>query len=162
MDVTAKVVKHLTYPLWVSKNRSSRLRCLAALEQTQFLSGEELRRLQWRRLKRLLEHAYANCLYYKRLFDSLGANPNDINSYGRVRGVALSHQDEFLKLACCEARLDGSDRPRPDSRERLTGEVDACLGQPWLPDRQRRQKHSESARTYVHAPPVPDGLAMIG
>ncbi len=51
---------------------------LRGLERTQWLTPSEIRELQRRRLCALIEHAYANVPYYRRVFDERGLHPADI------------------------------------------------------------------------------------
>ncbi len=50
------------------------------LEQTQRLSAEELRQLQWKRLKRTLQHAYEHVPYYRNTWDALKVHPDRIRT----------------------------------------------------------------------------------
>ena len=50
------------------------------LEASQFLSTKELRALQLRRLRLLLEHAYRRCPFYREQFQTLGLSPEEIRS----------------------------------------------------------------------------------
>lgn len=50
------------------------------LEQSQWLSYDELRDLQFASLKKLLVHAVSHCPYYRELYSSLGLNPLDLKS----------------------------------------------------------------------------------
>ena len=48
------------------------------LERTQWLSRPELERLQFRSLRRLIDHTFAHCLYYQTAWRSLRLNPHDV------------------------------------------------------------------------------------
>lgn len=54
------------------------MRCLDALEQSQWWSKDKLLELQNERLRRLLSHAYDSVPYYRKLFDERSMKPNDI------------------------------------------------------------------------------------
>ncbi|HWP59897.1 MAG TPA: hypothetical protein VNL14_18545 [Candidatus Acidoferrales bacterium] len=56
------------------------LAILAALKESESLSPDELRELQWRRLKRLLQYAFDHTPYYRALFQKLGARPGDVST----------------------------------------------------------------------------------
>ena len=60
-------------------------------EKNQWLSGEELRELQWQRLGKLLEHAFNTSPFYRESFDSAGLKPKDIQS-----------PSDFIKLPIVE------------------------------------------------------------
>jgi len=53
---------------------------LYRLKRNECLSPEALERLQWRKLKRLLRHAYDNVPYYHHLFNEARITPEDIKS----------------------------------------------------------------------------------
>ncbi|KON27198.1 hypothetical protein AC481_05565 [miscellaneous Crenarchaeota group archaeon SMTZ-80] len=48
------------------------------LEKTQWHASEELKELQWKRLKEVLNYAYGNILYYQKRFKEIGIHPDDI------------------------------------------------------------------------------------
>jgi phenylacetate-CoA ligase len=51
---------------------------LKELEETQWYTKEELKKLQWHKLKSLLQHAYKNVPYYHSQFKKSGIIPEDI------------------------------------------------------------------------------------
>ena len=51
---------------------------LKELNQTQWLSSDELLALQQNKLQRLVEYAYQNVPYYHHIFDQIGFHPNDL------------------------------------------------------------------------------------
>ncbi len=51
-----------------------------ALEQIETASIDELRSVQLQRLKKTLQHAYANSSVYKKKFDEAGVHPDDLKS----------------------------------------------------------------------------------
>jgi len=53
---------------------------LKRLEETQWYTREELRKLQWHKLKRLLQHAYEHVPYYQKQFKKSGLSPESINN----------------------------------------------------------------------------------
>jgi phenylacetate-CoA ligase len=55
-------------------------RYLGELERTQWLPVEELRQLQLRRLRRLLQHAYEHVGYYREFFQTGGIVPEDVRT----------------------------------------------------------------------------------
>jgi len=61
---------------------------MAELDRIQWLSREELLALQRRNLHRLLDYAYAYVPYYRRLFDQVGFQPDDL----------LEDPDSFQKV----------------------------------------------------------------
>jgi phenylacetate-CoA ligase len=64
------------------------------LKGLEFTSKDDLERLQLRRLKSLLQHAYLTVPFYKRAFDAAGIKPNQISSLRDLNKVPLlSKQD---------------------------------------------------------------------
>jgi phenylacetate-CoA ligase len=80
-DLFAPIVRHVVAPLWAVEEGSRYLGYVKLLERSQYLTEEELRRRQWHRLKRIIAHAYNNCPFYGRLWDSLGISPDDLRSW---------------------------------------------------------------------------------
>jgi phenylacetate-CoA ligase len=50
----------------------------AELERSQWRSREAIAGLQFQALRRLFEHAYANCPYYRQAWNTLGLHPNQL------------------------------------------------------------------------------------
>ncbi len=51
---------------------------LSTLMKTQWLDTGDLERLQWKKLRRVLHHAYEKVPYYRRLFDQARLTPLDM------------------------------------------------------------------------------------
>lgn len=62
---------------------------LRELELTQWLSTEEIKNLQWQKLKNLLEYAYINVPYYRRVFERLNMSPADITGPADFRELPV-------------------------------------------------------------------------
>ncbi len=72
-----RLVRHVTGPLlqrWAGSRIGAVLR---ELERTQWFPPEQLRELQWVRLRALLRHASTTVPYYQRLFQELGVRAED-------------------------------------------------------------------------------------
>jgi phenylacetate-CoA ligase len=80
MDVMAAITRNIVYPLVEWKNRSNILEYLEDYEKTQYLDKAEIEKLQWERIKNLLDHAYKNVPFYNERFRVLGMTPKDITS----------------------------------------------------------------------------------
>ena len=52
---------------------------LKKLEDTQWYAREDLKKLQWQKLKKLLQHSYKHISYYQKQFKKLGIRPEDID-----------------------------------------------------------------------------------
>jgi phenylacetate-CoA ligase len=81
MDLRQRLARHVCYPLslWRSGDLAQ-LRHLREFERTQHLPADELRALQLKRLRRLLDHAYQQCPFYRRRFDRAGLVPDDVRT----------------------------------------------------------------------------------
>jgi phenylacetate-CoA ligase len=71
--------------------------CKNTLERTQWMEKEELERLQMRKLKALLRHAYDNVPYYHRILRNNGLRPTDFKSLEDTRKIPILKRSS-LKL----------------------------------------------------------------
>ena len=62
-----------------------RLACIPDLVRVERLSPEALRRLQDRRVRRLVHHAYREVPFYRERFDAAGVRPDDISGCDDLR-----------------------------------------------------------------------------
>jgi phenylacetate-CoA ligase len=90
MSLYAGVVRHLLIPLvlW-RRGESKQLAYQREFERTQYLSADELRHLQWTRLRALLRHAYQQCLFYRRRFEQAGLHPDDLRGLEDLRRLPV-------------------------------------------------------------------------
>jgi phenylacetate-CoA ligase len=103
MPLFRQAVRHVFLPLSLWRaGESAQLRYLREFEHTQFLSPEQLRELQWRRLRTLLEHAYAQCPFYAERFRRAGVGPGDFRRLEDLRALPplekheIQEQDEGM------------------------------------------------------------------
>jgi phenylacetate-CoA ligase len=59
----------------------------AALLQAETMDEEELRRLQFRKVIALVDHAWRNVPFYRRQFSAIGFHPGDLKSLGDLAGL---------------------------------------------------------------------------
>lgn len=83
-----KIYQKYFFPFYeeVLKKRKT-LVFLKELDSNQWLSEEEILENQWKRLQRVLIHAYENVPYYRRVFNEQGLHPDHIktqNDFNRV------------------------------------------------------------------------------
>lgn len=71
-------IKHIIYPLYEFYTQRNVLKHLRELKQTQWLSSGEIKKIQWMKLKKILEYTYTNVSYYHRMFKTLNMTPKDI------------------------------------------------------------------------------------
>ena len=83
---------------------------LYRLRRNEWLSPDALKEIQWRKLKRLLRHAYENVPYYHRLFDDAGIRPEDIKSPQDLSKIPITTKAQIQDLAPEEIMARGIDR----------------------------------------------------
>jgi len=87
--------KRIGYPLfWKMRGLEVKSK-LARLQACQWMSKEEIEAIQWRRLNRLLWHAYENVPYYKKMFLDLQTTPEDIRDYSAFRKLPLLSKEDI-------------------------------------------------------------------
>ncbi|KPJ62955.1 MAG: hypothetical protein AMS15_02285 [Planctomycetes bacterium DG_23] len=91
------------------------------MKRNEWLKPQDLARLQWQKLKRLLKHAYENVPYYRRLFQTAGIRPEDIRSHEDLAKIPITTKSQvqalppeeimargFERSKCLELRTSGS------------------------------------------------------
>jgi len=84
---------------------------LQQLRRNLTLSAPELRALQERKLRAVVEHAYANVPYYRDRFDSTGIRPGDIRSLDDLRHLPITSKAD-LRAAGRDAVLARGQDPK--------------------------------------------------
>jgi phenylacetate-CoA ligase len=145
MGLYGRLVRHLLHPLSLWRaGELAEVRYLREFEATQYLSPEEIRALQLERLRRLLDHAYWNCPFYRERFDRLGLVPGDIQELDDLRLVpVLEKQDIQDRRNWMVAR----GWPAPDLILNRTG---GSTGSPMTFYMSRDRKCSRAAATVRH------------
>src|SRR5262249_41434025 len=90
MTLYPQLVRNVFQPLSLWRaGELAQLRYLREFERTQFLTADEVRQLQWERLRTLLQHAYDQCSFYRRRFDRAGLTPGDLHSLEDLRALPV-------------------------------------------------------------------------
>ena len=93
------LARRLIFPLQERIKSKRTHAVLQELERSQWLSANRVRELQFDRLKRHLEFAYQHALYYRRLFDEHGIQPDQIKDFADFRRIPFltreSLRDQF-------------------------------------------------------------------
>src|SRR5579871_3018531 len=90
MTLYPKLVRNVFQPLSLWRaGESAQLRYQREFERSQFLSAEEIRQLQWRRLQALLDHAYRRCPFYRERFERAGLIPSDLRGPDDLRALPV-------------------------------------------------------------------------
>jgi phenylacetate-CoA ligase len=71
-----------------------------------------LRELQYRKLSRLLRHAYSQVPYYRQLFDAGRIRPEDIRTLNDVRHIPVTRRQIYRGVPAEERLAAGSERER--------------------------------------------------
>src|SRR5262245_33371070 len=119
MAIYSRLVRDLFLPLALWRNGElAQLRHLREFERTQFLPEEQLRELQWARLRSLLAHAAAHCPLYRQRFCRAGLTPMGIRSFADLRALPPLEKREIQEHA---ADMVASNWPRHDVLPNQTG-----------------------------------------
>lgn len=77
----ANFYRNILFPFYETfLRRRETLVYLKELEKNQWLPEEELRKIQWEKLQKLLKHVYENVPYYRMIFEERGLYPEDIKT----------------------------------------------------------------------------------
>jgi len=85
---------------------------LYRLKRNEWLKPRDLARLQWRKLKRVLKHAYENVPYYRRLFQTAGIRPEDIKSHEDLAKIPITTRSQIQALPPEEIMARGFERSK--------------------------------------------------
>lgn len=70
---------------------------MAVVERTQWRSLEEIKTLQFRKFKKIINHAYNNVKFYRKKFDSVGIKPEDIKSMSDISRIPFTTKREIAQ-----------------------------------------------------------------
>ena len=82
-------IANLTYRMVQRLRRERVFDALAKMEKSQWESSNDIKLRQWRGFKRVVEHAYANVPYYKRMYDEAGFKPNSLSGIDDLQRVPI-------------------------------------------------------------------------
>jgi phenylacetate-CoA ligase len=88
------IVKNGLFFVWKIKNLHIS-EILKELERTQWLNLEEIKKIQWIKLINLLDYAYNNVPYYKKLFKELNLSPKEITNKEIFRKIPILTKNEI-------------------------------------------------------------------
>jgi phenylacetate-CoA ligase len=93
------------------------------MHKVQTWEPDRIRDLQWQKLSALLSHAYESVPYYRRVFENLGARPEDVRSPDNFAQMpALSKEDVRENLENMISETSSRKGFRPDRTSGSTGE----------------------------------------
>ena len=85
MDFYRPINKFVVSPLYYWRLGDKRLKRLSRIEPVQYWTSEEISQLQFKRLKKLIRHAYKNTRYYRRVFDEHKFTPEDMHQLSDIQ-----------------------------------------------------------------------------
>ena len=87
------LARHMMAPALDFFRRTATMQCLGELEESQWWARERILELQSERLRYLVNYAYDNVPYYRRIFDERGLKPDDVKaSHDLVKLPILTKQ----------------------------------------------------------------------
>lgn len=106
------------------------------LQRNVWRSPKELETVQNHKLRALIEHAYANVPYYRRLFDECGVHPLEIQEARDLTRIPATTKMQLQELPLEDITAPGLDRAKAVDLQRTSGST----GQPfdiynYAPDR---------------------------
>jgi len=91
------------------------------LQESQWWTQEKLEEYQMFQLQKLLNHAYKNVPYYRRIFDKLGLKPKDIQSIDDFRQLPLLSKSDIMNQEQDFVSLTHKNRLEPAHTGGTTG-----------------------------------------
>jgi phenylacetate-CoA ligase len=82
MGIYTNLVAKLLFPLHEKLKKHSTVKIFKSLEQTQWLSTDEISALQQKRLAEFMQNIYEHVPYYRQVLDQAGLTGSDISSVG--------------------------------------------------------------------------------
>lgn len=89
------LVNRVFFPLHERLLGKRTLAWFSELQQTQWMDPSRLEEYRFRRLRRLLDHAYTYVPYYRRIFDEHDVPPHRIQSFDDLRRVPYLTRDDL-------------------------------------------------------------------
>jgi phenylacetate-CoA ligase len=80
---------------------------LYSLKKNQWKSPQAIKKIQEKKLKKLITHAYQKVPYYRRLFNANQIKPEDINSLEDLKKIPLTTKPQLQKLPLKEKMAQG-------------------------------------------------------
>ena len=87
--------RHLLYPLYERFSGRHFLDKLEFLEASQWWDRERIAEYQWRKLKALLDYAFANNSFYRRRFQEAAVHPDQIKTFADLSKIPILTKAEI-------------------------------------------------------------------
>ncbi len=125
---------------WMITSRAGKF--YDALQDTQWLSTEQIKSLQEQKLQRLIHHAYDHVAYYRDLFDKKGIKPTDVESVEGLQKIPLLSKDDVRSNLYFSLLSDTYDKRRV-----LKVSTSGSTGEPFICYADQRQLEQRWAAT---------------
>src|SRR5579862_806016 len=83
------MIRNLIFPGWVRRDHPAYPGYIGEFERTQFLSKTEIAAVQLNRLRKMLQHAYEACPFYRQRMQHAGFNPNTFHSVDQLAAIPV-------------------------------------------------------------------------
>ena len=93
----ATLFRNLVFPVIEAQQGTEIRKYLKWFNRTQWLKPEELEKLQNKKLRALIQHAYRNVPYYHRIFKKLELRPDDIQNKEDLSKLPILTKEDIRK-----------------------------------------------------------------
>ncbi|WP_456469181.1 phenylacetate--CoA ligase family protein [Archaeoglobus sp.] len=97
MGMYATLFRNLVFPVIEAQQGTEIRKYLKWFNRTQWLKPEELEKLQNKKLRALIQHAYRNVPYYHRIFKKLELRPDDIQNKDDLSKLPILTKEDIRK-----------------------------------------------------------------
>lgn len=94
-DLFSKLVQKGIAPLWAWKEHSPYLHYLKVLQKSHLRPYDQVRQDQWRRLIKLIHHAYENTDFYAQRMKASGLQPDSFRDWNHFQDLPLLTKDDI-------------------------------------------------------------------
>jgi phenylacetate-CoA ligase len=95
MDILKPIVRHVTAPYYSRRDGYSYRHQQRELEASQWLSRDEIREIQQRRLRELLDFAYRHNRFHRARMEAAGVVPSDIGDAAQLAALPVLSKDDI-------------------------------------------------------------------
>ncbi|MCP4828386.1 MAG: phenylacetate--CoA ligase family protein, partial [Proteobacteria bacterium] len=95
MSFYTRLIASAIFPLHERLKGHSTIRALRSMEQSQWLSSNEMQALQLDRLRAFLERIGRDVPYYRDLFRAIGFSPVDVNSLTDMQRLPITGKSDI-------------------------------------------------------------------
>jgi phenylacetate-CoA ligase len=94
-DYYPTILRNWIYPLAQKLHKRNYTEMMRDAQRIQYLEREQLRRIQFAKLKALLHHSYQTVPYYRDRYKQAGLEPDDIRSLDDLKLLPILQKDEI-------------------------------------------------------------------